>query len=59
MGFEKLDSYAEYLLEVMEKYPILLEENAFDAGGEMVEYDNETKEKLINWQYYKIFDSGR
>jgi phosphoglycerol transferase MdoB-like AlkP superfamily enzyme len=58
MGFEKLDSYAEYLLEVMREYPILMEQNAFDSNGELVSYDVKIKEKLINWQYYKIFESG-
>jgi phosphoglycerol transferase MdoB-like AlkP superfamily enzyme len=58
LGIEKADPYAEYLLEIMEKYPILLEENAFDSNGGLVDYDLQIKEKLINWQYYRIFESG-
>jgi phosphoglycerol transferase MdoB-like AlkP superfamily enzyme len=57
LGYEGLSPYFKYSLEMLSKYPVVLEKQYFDSQYNLHETSgNKELEGYSYWQYYKIFD---
>lgn len=56
LGYENADPFFSYSLKLLEKYPVLMENEYFDANKVPYKVDDDMIFKYKEWEYYKLFD---
>ncbi len=57
IGYKNLDPYFDCTMEMMNKYPIVLEKQYFDSNYNLSDSADNTELKNYSyWQYYRIFE---
>jgi len=57
LDMQHMDVYTEYGLEMLPKYPVVLENSWFDADGNLhTEGFDDALQKYESWQYYRMVD---
>jgi hypothetical protein len=58
LGFDELDPFKDYVNDLSEAYPVILENNALTSDGEFIDLSESPSSQIDfyrSWQYYWIF----
>lgn len=59
LGYENADPFFSYSLKLLEKYPVILQNEYFDTQKVPYTVDNDMIFKYKSWEYYKLFDEKK